>query len=381
MVEAKPTILRDEKLTVDGIILSRETLLAKDGKLSQELSITYPDSEHLSSRKFCTDNADFNKDNLLAIFDAHWDALKKEFKEIIEQANDYYRIKGINKGNGDIKICTAFLDDLSASLLEMQALDDISTGEFDKSQLPLTTLNQRLDSFRHNAKLMDIELDSFEKAIISLKSRFRKAEGFFEDVLEGASDDDNGSNNNLQFTSDADDTADNDTNWRGDQHLENDESWRGDEHPKDAEYDDPGKPKDGYDDDMYGQEQDGLSPLLASYQDHIADFIKAANEIWQNTAHQIHHHEPVTKDERNLEIMRAMLEDSIITYNEFKTALKEEGAVYDFRKCIRLLEDEEKGPMPKMRKILGTASNPRLLKILIEKSITKQKNDDMGLSA
>jgi len=382
MSKAKFRTLRDEPpFLAGGVELKREVYITDTGKLTQELSMIFADAEHVISRKADFKTDDTNLDDHLAMLDAHWSILKNEFKEIMEQAATYYTIKKQNGTDVDYEVSARFLDWLAPSLLEIETLkDDASRGKFGISFSSITTLNERLESFRRHAKKMGVELDSFEKAIMGLRKRFRKAEDAFEDQMDGEDDDSDMDDDDFQFVTGDDGDDEDAESWRGDEHKANDESWRGDEHLE-TEWNEEEKDEheQGVDDGDEAEGDNELTRLLRVYEYHLTDFIEAANRVWLDAASHIYNDEPVTKDERDLEIMRTMMQDSAQAYDEFKAELRDEGLAYDFRKGLDILENEEKGPTVIMQNIINTASSPSRLKIMIEKLIAKQNNDEMEL--
>ena len=354
MTEAKSTVLRDEKFTIDGILLSRETWLAEDGQLFHELSITHPDSTCKSLGKYNFQTDATNLDSHLSLFDEHWGIFKKEFKQIIEEADLYFKIK---QNNNKVEHQISDLKHLPLAMLG-NPFENVEEDEFHISKLPLMNLSERLEAFRYNAVEMGLKLDPFEESIRALKSRFRTAEGFFEDaeIERGFSE------------SDYDNDDDEDEN----------EDWRGDEHEEDEEDDDISNEQMEEIANFFASAHpdEKLAHLLTTYETHLDYFTDAANLTWLNATNQIYHNQPVTKDERSLEMMQSALEDSIVAYDKFRTTLQEEGLAGDYTACTEYLEDEEKGTVAKMQKMIATASSPKRLEAIIGQSIVKQRQEE-----
>ena len=88
--ESVKTLRTPDIFPVDGVELKREVYVTKKGKLTQELSMIFPDSAHIIAplpAVFQTNSK--NIDNHLAMLDAHWEKLKRELKQIMVEADFY----------------------------------------------------------------------------------------------------------------------------------------------------------------------------------------------------------------------------------------------------------------------------------------------------
>jgi len=373
---------KEDKVTVGSAELQRTTTIETGGNLQQDLSVSY--NGEILGGALWTFKPDGTSDLHLDALDHRWQNLQWEFKIMMEQANFYNHIKGRDDDSDSNPLLPQFLTEIAHPLLAKPMSDEnFAAGGGDAKVGPVTTDADRFTALRNAAAHTDgIELDKFEMSIMALNDTLYQAMGVYSKGI-GEDEGHDHEHDELQFTAgqDEDDDSHDDED-----HDEKAEAWRGDQHPevKDQFGDDDKEERESWRGD--GEPEEGkLSFLMTDYAVYVSDFANAANRVWMAAAERIYHNKPVTQDAYTMPLhnMQLSIKQSERAYKKLKSASQEAMGEnnYELRPAFELLEDEKKGAIIRMQKMMDMASKPAQLEAIIKKSMNKQRDGrkDLGI--
>ncbi len=307
-------------------------------------------------KKFSPNNS---YDPYLSVIKHHWDNICDECIEIYELISLYHNIKSRDEKILDGMMLHVFMD-LAESLLDnFPPKEDLEGGIRDHRFYPLTGISHRLRAIRDTTEDFDrIRLDRFEKYIHEVHKKSLSALKLFEKAT-GIGDDER----DLQLTA-------------GESEFEDEDDWR-DKDEDDVSEKDGDREIEPWEDEDYDpdeEREDEVDNLLENYVDNVADFVRAANFIWMEAVEKISEGQPVTENTEYIEKMKNARDAVDAAYANFKQATEDMAiAVFELKPLYELLEDEKRGPMARMDKLISLASRPAQLEKVIKEGMQKER--------